>query len=90
MTEWMNTYMFGIAIFGYLAIIVAATYCMQKCRAMIKHAFPDTSKRNDIENAIYRCLAACWLLTSFFGAPVFFLSLLCMLLLMTAVSFVFN
>lgn len=86
----MDTYMLGVALFCYLASVVAVTYCMQKCRAMIKHAFPDTSKRNDIENAIYRCLAACWLLTSFFGAPVFFLSLLCMLLLMTAVSFVFN
>ena len=90
MTSLMSTYMLGVAVFGYLSILIAMNFCMQKCSAMIKHAFPDTRKRNDIENVIYRCLVVCWFLTSFFGALVFFLSLICMLLLMIAVAFLFN
>lgn len=90
MTSWISTYMLGVVVFGYLILLITMHFCMQKCRAMIKHTFPDKRKRNDIENAIFRCLVACWLLTSFFGALVFFLSLICMLLLILVILYLFD
>ena len=90
MNKWTNTYMFGVALFGYIAIVIAGAHCLKYFNAMIKRKFPDKRKRNDIENAVFKCLAACWLLTSFFGVAVFFLSAICMLVTMIFVLFLFD
>lgn len=90
MNDWTNTYMFGVAVLGYLATFVALMYCLQYFSGMIKRAIPDKRKRNNIENCILKCLVVCWLLTSFFGISVFFSSLACMLLIMIAVLFLFD
>lgn len=90
MNNWTNTYMFGVALFSYLAILMAAAYCILHCSIIIKRKFPDKRKRNDIANSICKYSVVCWLFTSFFGAIVFFWSAICMLLIMLIVLRLFD
>lgn len=90
MNHWVDTYMFGVVLFSYLAILALIAYCISKVKRKIRLAIPSNAKRNEITNVISKCLLVCWLLTSFFGLQVFITSAFSMLLIMLVILFLFD